>query len=121
MVDGATRQHEHSERAEEVKRPSQAPVELTGGLTGDSAVFDSLLAAPAMNLPVERQAATLNDARFNHPANASQKARMVGHLQRHYGNGHVQRVLDSMAIQPAPGVDSQAGAHAPHSLTQGHA
>lgn len=68
-------------------------------LGGDAAVFESLLATPAMGLPVERHAATLNDARFSHRANAGQKARMVSQLQRHYGNGHVQRVLDSVTAQ----------------------
>jgi len=87
-------------------------------LGGEAAVFESLLATPAMGLPVERHAATLNDARFSHPANAPHKAHMVSQLQRQYGNGYVQRVLDTMSVQPTHTVVSDAGPQAPQSIVQ---
>lgn len=80
-----------------------------GGLAGESAAFDGALVEPAMGLPVERHAAVLGDTRLSHPANAGQKARMVTRLQRDYGNGYVQRVLDTMTVQASRSVDWHRG------------
>ena len=112
MVDAAprlTRQPQSSEKTEQAKRPSEAIAQLAGGLAGETAVFENLLSAPAMGLPVERHAALLSDTRLSHPANAGQKVRMVTRLQRDYGNGHVQRVLDTMTVQTTRGVDAHGG------------
>ena len=102
------RSHE-PEKAREGQRPREAALEPMNELGGEAAVFESLLATPAMGLPVERHAATLNDARFSHPANAPHKARMVSQLQRQYGNGYVQRVLETVMVQASPQADSYDG------------
>jgi hypothetical protein len=45
---------------------------------------------------VENHAALLANPRLSHPANAWQKARIVNQLQQHYGNGHVQKVVQRL-------------------------
>jgi hypothetical protein len=102
MGDKGTRAKTHTRDADKVderKRRAESDLGYAGELAGGLGVFDSLLADPGMELPVEKHAALLSDARFAHPANASHKARMVSQLQSDYGNGHVQRVLESMAVQ----------------------
>ena len=113
----AARSHE-PEKSREGQRPREAALEPMNELGGEAAVFESLLATPAMGLPVERHAATLNDARFSHPANAPHKAHMVSQLQRQYGNGYVQRVLDTISVQPTYTFGSDAGPQAPESIVQ---
>ena len=103
MAEKATRATTHSRDAQKVderKRRAEPDLGHAGDLAGALSVFDSLLAEPGMELPVEKHAAVLGDARFAHPANASQKARMVGRLQNDYGNAHVQRVVQSIGVQP---------------------
>jgi len=104
MADKGTRATTHSRDAEKVderKRRAEPDLGHAFDLAGGLGVFDSLLAGPGMELPVEKHAALLGDARFAHPANSSQKARMVGRLQNDYGNAHVQRVVQSIGAQPS--------------------
>ena len=49
-----------------------------------------------------RQAAILGDQRMSQPANAAQRASIVGQIQRDYGNQHVQRLMDHVAENGSP-------------------
>ncbi len=96
MGDTGTKATAHShdaEKADEKKRRVGPDLEYANELDGESAVFESLLGDPAMELPVERHAAILGDARFSHPANGTRKALSMIQLQRDYGNAYVQRML----------------------------
>jgi len=46
-------------------------------------------------------------AKFSHPVNASQQARLFNQLQRHYGNRYVQRVVAAYRSQNAEGEESR--------------
>jgi len=88
----ATRVHA-TERADERKRDSVVEPGYVTELVAEPVLFDSLFRDPAMELPVERRAAILGDARFSHPANGSRKALSMIQMQRDYGNAYVQRML----------------------------
>lgn len=70
------------------------------GLAAESMSFEGLLGASATPPPIDRHAALLGDRRLSHPANTVKRARIVSHLQRNYGNSHVQRVVDLVQADP---------------------
>jgi len=76
-------------------------------LASEPALFDSLACDAAMELPEERRAAILGDARFSHPANGTRKALSMLQMQRDYGNAYVQRMLrrseDGQQASATPG------------------
>jgi hypothetical protein len=80
-------------KADEKKRHAGVETEYANEMAGESAILEGLLQDPAMELPVERHAAILGDARFSHPANGSRKALSMIQMQRDYGNAYVQRML----------------------------
>ena len=82
-----------AEKVDERRRRGEPDLGYANELAGGLSVFDSLLADPGMELPVERRAAILGDDRFSHPANGTRKALSVIQLQRDYGNAYVQRIL----------------------------
>jgi hypothetical protein len=83
---------------EKRKRPEPAP-EHEKALADESIPFPGLLGVSAMEPPIEGHAAFLGDPRFSHPANNTQKARMVTNLQGAYGNQYVQRLVESLNVQ----------------------
>ena len=93
-IEGRTRsQGLHAEKADEKRRRTEPELGYAGEMAGGEDIFASLLADPGMELPVDRHAAMFGDARFSHPANMSQRTRMVSQLQRDYGNAYVQRIM----------------------------
>ncbi len=91
-------------KPDEHKRQAGPEKEYANELAGESAVFESLLQDPAMELPVERRAAIPGDARFSHPANGTRIALSMLQMQRDYGNAYVQRMLRRNENGAQPGV-----------------
>jgi hypothetical protein len=83
---------------EKRKHPEPAP-EHVKAPADESVPFAGLLGVSAMEPPLDSHAAFLGSPRFSHPANNTQKARMMTGLQGHYGNQYVQRLAESLNVQ----------------------
>jgi hypothetical protein len=88
-----------AEKAQEKRKRAEPTLEHMKALAGESAPFAGLLGVSAMESPLESHAAFLGDARFSHPVNNVQKARIVTELQGTYGNAYVQRVLGRIQLK----------------------
>ena len=66
-----------------------------------STFYDSLLGTSMMNPATEKHIALLSDPRATEPVNVEQTSQITNHLQRSYGNGYVQRVIDRDNISRA--------------------
>jgi hypothetical protein len=95
-----------AEKAQEKKRWLEpAPVSMKA-VADESIPFLGLSGVSAMEPPIESHAAFLDDPRFSHSANNTQKAGLVTELQQAYGNQYVQHLVQSMKVQAKLAVTS---------------
>ena len=120
---GSTQEREHAESSQELGGLFFSAGGLLGGqkeqlrqslalatqaraeaLGEESLVYDSILGTSAVNPAIDKHVAIMSDERFSHPANAERSSRIANRMQQNYGNGHVQRVVDTVHDQQAPGI-----------------
>ena len=96
MAQHESKSPSRTQEAEEVRRKKKAlesvPEKLKAQI-GEPNPFAAILESPMGEPSLEGHAALLGDARFSHPANVEQKARIVSQLQQNHGNAYVQRVV----------------------------
>lgn len=94
MIQGKTPQTK-SEGAKQrsVKAPAPAVAAPVSSVDGVATALLESMSADSSQATFQRHAALLGDGRLSHPANTVQRARLVQHLQRDYGNAYVQRLV----------------------------